>query len=185
MNAKLRKELEKQDTEELVRLIAEMSERFPIARMYLTMEFGFESSGIIEKYRKAIHREYFPGRGKGKARSSRVNKMLKEFFQIAAFQEERIEMRLYALENMVEYYRLYIHDYEPFLKNLFRHWLAYLQGAQAEGLFETHADRLNKMMTEKFKQYGVGQKMVEIETLVLSGMGSQEEMENLLLFSSE
>ena len=180
MNTKLRKELEKQDPEELIRLISEMSTRFPIAKMYLTMEFGFESAGIIEKYQKAIRKEYFPSRGTGKARSSRVNKMLKEFFQIAAFQEERIEMRLFALENMVEYYRIYLTDSEPFLKNLFKTWASYLQETRAEGLLELQRPRIDKMLTDKFRRYSVGQKMIEIEEAVLSDTWDEEAVETII-----
>ena len=160
MNTKLRKELDKQDPEELIRLISEMATRFPIAKMYLTMEFGFEGKAIVEKYKKSILKEYFPTRGHGKARSSKVNRILREFSQIVAFQEDMVEMQLYQLEQAVLYYRSYHHDHEPFLNNLYKNWADYLQNARQQGLLELHRPRLEQMFPAKFKSSWVDRKSV-------------------------
>lgn len=177
MNTKLRKELEKQDSEELIRLISEMATRFPIAKMYLTMEFGFEGKAIVEKYKKAILKEYFPTRGHGKARSSKVNRILKEFSQIVAFQEDKVEMQLYQLEQAVLYYRSYHHDHEAFLKNLYKNWADYLLNARQQGLLESHQSRIDLMFPAKFKTSWVGRQLENIYTAIESG--NWDEVESL------
>ena len=99
------KELEKQDPEELLRLLTEVTRRFPVAKMYLTMEFGLEGTTIVEKYQREIYKEYFPKRGTGKARSSKVNKILKEFSLISAFREDLVDMYWFQVKNAISYYQ--------------------------------------------------------------------------------
>ena len=156
------KELEKQDKEELVRLLAEMSKRFPVANMYLTMEFGFENAGIIEKYKKALEKEYFPARGHGKARSSRINKILKEFTQIAAFKDDILEMKWYQIERAVVYYRSYHYEYEPFINNLIKNWSAFLSAAKSENSLSQFEKRIQNLFTDGFKKFWLYEKFWEI-----------------------
>jgi hypothetical protein len=156
------KELEKQDKEELVRILTEMSRRFPIANMYLTMEFGFESAGIIEKYKKAIRKEYFPTRGYGKARSSKVAKILKEFTQIAAFQEDVVELMWYQIENAIDYYKLFGSEYEPFLNNLLKNWKFFLEKARKEGLMPLYSEKADALFTERFKKSWLATQLIFI-----------------------
>jgi len=159
LKTKLSKELEKQDGEELLRLVKELARRFPVASMYLTMEFGLDSQPIIDKYKKQIYKEYFPTRGHGKARSSRVNKILKEFTQVAAFQEDVLDIRLYQVELAVEYYRSYVYDYEPFITNLFKNWSTLIGMLHKEGLVGDYNERVGRMFNDKFVRYFVGEQM--------------------------
>lgn len=147
----LKKELEKQDPEELLRLLTEVARRFPVANMYLTMEFGLESEKILEKYRKELKKEYFPTRGYGKARSSKVNRIIKEFCQVAAFQEDVLEMRWYQLQLALEYYMTYSRDYEPFLNNLFKNWEAFWILARKEGWWSQYEEKLEAFVPARWK----------------------------------
>jgi len=156
------KELEKQDKEELVRILGEMAKRFPIANMYLTMEFGFESAGIIEKYKKAIEKEYFPNRGHGKARSSRVNKILKEFAQIAAFKDDILEMQWYQIQRAVTYYQAYHHEYEPFINNLLKNWTVFLSATKSENSLSHFEKRIEDLFTDHFRRYWLYSKLWKI-----------------------
>jgi len=155
----LSKELEKQEPEELLRLLNEISKRFPVAKMYLTMEFGFDGIVIIEKYKKLIEKEYFPSRGHGKARSSKVTKILKEFNQIAAFREDVLDMQLYQIERAVVYYQAYRHEYEPFINNLIKNWSAFLSAASKEGFLFQYQERIEKMFTDRFKKFWLQKEM--------------------------
>jgi len=141
--------------------LTEISKRFPVAKMYLTMEFGLESAGIIEKYKKTIDKEYFPTRGHGKARSSRVAKILKEFTLIAAFREDVLDMQLYQLEKAVVYYQAYHHEYEPFINNLLKNWIAFIKAANQEGLIFQYKERIEKMFTERFKKFWLQKELEE------------------------
>ena len=156
------KELEKQDKQELVRILGEMAKRFPVANMYLTMEFGFESAGIIEKYKKAIEKEYFPSRGHGKARSSRVNKILKEFTLIAAFKEDIFEMQWFQIQRAVIYYQSYHHEYEPFINNLLKNWVTFLSAAKSENNLSQFEKRIEELFSDNFRKFWLSGKLRKI-----------------------
>lgn len=141
----LLKELEKQEPEELLRLLGELSARFPVADMYLRMEFGFEAEPIIEKYRKSLLKEYFPSRGRGKARVSRAEKILKEFALVSAFPEDLLEMYWFQLEQALRYHGTYAHDYEPFIKGIFRTWEKILNFSEAGSDKDSCAEKLRKI----------------------------------------
>jgi hypothetical protein len=147
----LKKELEKQDPEELLRLLTEVARRFPVANMYLTMEFGLENEKILEKYKKELKKEYFPTRGHGKARSSKVNRILKEFCLVAAFQEDVLEMRWYQLQLAIEYYISYGHDYEPFLNNLCKNWETFWVLARKEGWWSQYETKFDEVVPARWK----------------------------------
>jgi len=158
----LLKELEKQDPEELLRLLNEMIKRFPVAKMYLSMEFGLEGTTIIEKYQREIYKEYFPKRGTGKARSSKVNKILKEFSLISAFRDDLVEMYWFQVQNAILYYQTYVHDYEPFLNNLFKNWKIFLDMAREEDLLSTYESKMEALFTERFKRYWLYAQLMNI-----------------------
>ena len=164
VKGKLGKELEKQDAEELLRLVKEMAARFPVAKMYLQMEFGLESETTIARYKKLLLKEYFPSRGHGKARSSRVNRTLKEFSQIAAFQEDIVEMRFYQVEQAVAFYKAYLHDYDPFISNLLKNWQLVVNMLHREGLVATYEPRVYAMLDDRFQRYWLGSRLMEIWT---------------------
>lgn len=156
------KELEKQDPEELLRLLTEVTRRFPVAKMYLTMEFGLEGTSIVEKYQREIYKEYFPKRGTGKARSSKVNKILKEFSLISAFREDLVEMYWFQVKHAISYYQTYVHDYEPFLNNLFKNWKIFLDMAREEGLLSTYEPQMDALFSDRFKRYWLYAQLMDI-----------------------
>ena len=144
----------------MLRLLKEMAKRFPIAQMYLNMEFGFENQVIVEKYKKALIKEYFPTRGHGKARSSKVNQMLKEFTQIAAFQEDVLEIYFFQVELAVQYYRAYLYEYMPFLNQIYKNWTFIIKLAHQGGWADTYQPRVDKMLDENFIRYDLGESMI-------------------------
>ncbi len=140
----LLKELEKQEPEELLRLLEEVSRRFPVAEMYLRMEFGFEAAPILEKYRKALRKEYFPTRGRGKARVSRADRILKEFALVSAFPEDLLEMHWFQLELAIRYYVNFGHEYEPFIKGLLRNWQKVMDLARDAGNLADYVEKMEE-----------------------------------------
>jgi len=158
----LQKELEKQDPEELLRLLSEISRRFPVAKMYLTMEFGLEGTAIIEKYKKEITNEYFPTRGTGKARSSRITKILKEFALISAFKEDLVEMYWFQVKSAIGYYQNYQYEYDPFRKNLLKNWKIFIDLAREERSLDSYLPRMEEFFTERFKRYWLYDELMQI-----------------------
>jgi hypothetical protein len=117
---------------------------------------------IIEKYKKALEKEYFPTRGHGKARSSRVNKILKEFAQIAAFKEDILEMQWYQIERAVVYYQAYHHEYEAFINNLLKNWTTFLSAARSENILPQFEERIKIMFSDHFKKFWLYGRLWEI-----------------------
>jgi hypothetical protein len=130
--------------------------------MYLTMEFGLENESILEKYRKEIRKEYFPNRGRGKARSSRIQRILKEFCLVSAFQEDVLAMYGYQLQMAVEYYRQYDYDYPPFLNNLFKNWKIYLDLLREQGKWEELETEMKDVFNPRFKRTWLYDRLMEI-----------------------
>lgn len=156
MKIKLSKELEKQDPEELLRLIKEMARRFPIANMYLNMEFGLESEAVIQKYKKLLDKEYFPTRGHGKARSTRAIRTLKEFEKLAVFDEDMVDMRWHQIELAAKYHVAHRYMYEPFIQNFYSLWNQFIQRLHDAGLVETYRERVEKLLSSRFGVSHVG-----------------------------
>lgn len=146
MKSKLLKELDKQDKEELLRLLKEISRRFPLAKMYLNMEFGIDSLPIIEKYKKLIDKEYFPARGQGKARSSKVNRTIKEFTRLVVFPEDLADIRLHQVEQAVRFMEIHNHQSEVFLSNLQSQWMETAQYLHKQDLTSSFSDRIETLL---------------------------------------
>jgi len=151
LKTKLTKEIEKQDPEELLRLIREMARRFSITNMYLSMEFGIDSEAILLKYKKQLDKEYFPTRGHGKARSSKANRILKEFDKLAAFAQDSAELRFYQIELATQFQKSYDYYYEPFIQNIYSNWHALTLFLHKQGLVSDFQERVNLLLNKTLK----------------------------------
>lgn len=146
MKSKLLKELDKQDKEELLRLLKGLSRRFPLAKMYLNMEFGIDTLPIIEKYKKLIDKEYFPSRGNGKARSSKVNRTIKEFSRLVVFPEDLADIRLHQVEQAVRFMEAHHYQSDVFLSNLQTQWGETAQYLHKHDLASSFSDRIENLL---------------------------------------
>lgn len=162
MKQKLSKELEKQDPEELLRLIREMARRFPIANMYLSMEFGIDSEAILLKYKKQLDKEYFPGRGYGKARSSKASRILKEFDKLAAFPQDIAELRLYQIELAAQFHKAHDYFQETFIQNLYANWHHFTSLLHKHGLVEDFQNRVDILLDKTLKGTFIQEAFLEI-----------------------
>jgi len=162
LKTKLTKELEKQDPEELLRLIREMARRFPIANMYLSMEFGIDSDAILLKYKKQLDKEYFPTRGHGKARSSKANRILKEFDKLAAFAQDAAELRFYQIELATQFQKSYDYYYEPFIQNIYANWHTLTVLLHKQGLVDDFQERVNLLLNKTLKGTFFQESLLEI-----------------------
>lgn len=167
----LLKELQKQDPEELLRLLAEVAKRFPIAKTYLQLEFGMGSEEILQKYKKQLMKEYFPGSRPGKARGSRANKILKEFDNLVAFPEDSLELRFYQLELVGEYYCYYGYNTDPFINNLTQNWTLFCKLIRKHQAWESYEDKLEQLLDEKFSHSSLGRNL----RLILEKRGLEAE----------
>lgn len=179
MKTKLTKELEKQDPEELLRLIREMARRFPIANMYLSMEFGIDSEAILVKYKKQLDKEYFPTRGHGKARSSRANRILKEFDKLAAFAQDAADLRFYQIELAAQYQKSHDYYYEPFIQNIYSNWQTLTVLLHKQGLLADFQDRVELLLGKTLKGTFIQENLQEIWEEGAASLNEEEVEEDL------
>ena len=89
-------------------------------------------------------------------------KILKEFTQIAAFQEDVVELMWYQIENAIDYYKLFGSEYEPFLNNLLKNWKFFLEKARKEGLMPLYSEKVDALFTERFKKSWLATQLIFI-----------------------
>lgn len=156
------KELQKQDPEELLRLLKEVSKRFALAKTYLQLEFGIAAEETLEKYKRQLKKEYFPETRPGKARGTRANKILKEFDNLVAFPEDSLELRFYQLQLASEYFRLFSIVKEAFVNNLIQNWTLFCQLVQKHDAWDNYEERLQKLIEENFGKSLIRRSLKEI-----------------------
>jgi hypothetical protein len=125
------------------------------------MEFGFEPEPILEKYRKALTKEYFPTRGRGKARVSRAEKILKEFALVSAFPEDLLEMHWFQLKLAIRYYFANDYQYEPFLRGIFRAWEKILNLSRENNAWGNAHEMLASQFPEWAKKSGLHRALIQ------------------------
>ncbi|NJB84571.1 hypothetical protein GGR26_000316 [Lewinella marina] len=84
--------------EELERLYG----RFPVLREYYRMELG-DPKVVIDKYKDALRKVFFPARGRGKRGRSQSRKIIKKFAEVSIHPKDLVELHFYRAELMAEY----------------------------------------------------------------------------------
>ncbi len=84
--------------EELQRLYA----RFPVLREYYQMELT-DPKKVVDKYKAALRKSFFPARGRGKRGRSQSRKLIKKFAEVSIHPRDLVELHFYRAELMAEY----------------------------------------------------------------------------------
>lgn len=88
---------------ELEAEIKKLYSKFADVKTFYELELGDDTSDILESYKGRIHKEYFPTRGYGRARSSESRKVITEFKKVSVFQKDVIDLMLYRVEVMIQF----------------------------------------------------------------------------------
>ena len=91
--------------EQLVKELDKLYSKFKNVQEFYLMELAEDTSGILEKYKEALDKEYFPKTkmGYGKARASVANKIISDFAKIKVYDVDLIELMLYRVSLCIQY----------------------------------------------------------------------------------
>ena len=91
--------------EELIKELDKLYSKFKNVQDYYSMELTEDTSAVLNKYKEALKKEYFPNTkfGIGEGRASIARKIISEFTKIKVFDADLIDLMLYRVELCVEY----------------------------------------------------------------------------------
>ena len=131
--------------EEMQRLYA----RFPVLREYYQMELG-DAKKVVDKYKAALRKSFFPARGRGKRGRSQSRKLIKKFAEVSIHPKDLVELHFYRAELMAEYIRARRIDSEAYHDSTVKAFEEACTMADREVLLDTFADGA-RQLTELFE----------------------------------
>ncbi|WP_116107696.1 DUF6155 family protein [Lewinella sp. IMCC34191] len=131
--------------EELQRLYA----RFPVLKEYYQMELT-DPQKVVDKYKTALRKAFFPARGRGKRGRSLSRKLIKKFAAVSIFPKDLVELHLYRAELMAEYIAARRIDSEAYHASTVKAFADAAAMAEKEVLLDTFADGA-RQLTELFE----------------------------------
>lgn len=141
----LTKYLKQATKTELEKEVKKLYDKFKEVKKYYKIEFTNDTTEIVNEYKAAIRKEYFPNRGFGKARSNVSRKVVTDFKKISIFQKDVIELLLYRTEVMLEFTNTYGDIDEAFYNSLTRSFdeaCKLIRQEQLEGDFRIYCKEL-------------------------------------------
>lgn len=91
------------DRDQIVTVLLELYDARKDAREYLEYYVNPDENKMLEKYKAVIAKEFFPAKGRPRARTSVCKKAVKEFITLHPSPRLVIDLRLFLLENIVRY----------------------------------------------------------------------------------
>jgi hypothetical protein len=133
------------DEDELREELAMLYGRFPLLRAYYDMELADDPKPLIDKYKHALRKTFFPSRGRGKRGRSLSSKVIKEFSLIAVHPKDVVEMHFYRAELMAEYIAARRIDGETFHASAVKAYADACQRAEREVLLDYFAEGARRL----------------------------------------
>ena len=90
------------EEDELRDELQRLYDRFPVLREYYQMELG-DTKRVVDKYKAALHKAFFPTRGRGKRGRSQSRKLIKKFAEVSIHPKDLVELHFYRAELMAGY----------------------------------------------------------------------------------
>ena len=145
---KLNKYLQSLNKQELVDLIARLSKQIPELNQYFQLQLDEKSAKkVVEKYKKAIKKEFFPSRGFGKARLSIARKPIDDFKHVAPQSFLLIDVMFYYVEQGVKFTLEYGDIDEPFYISMETMFERALELTKKIDVLDKYQDRSYKIVT--------------------------------------
>ena len=91
------------DRDQIATVLLELYDARKDAREYLEYYVNPDENKMLEKYKSVIAKEFFPSKGRPRARTSVCKKAVKEFITLHPGPGLVVELRLFLLENLVRY----------------------------------------------------------------------------------
>jgi len=101
----LKKSIQNYSQNELIDLIADISQACPQAREFLTVKFADKKNikDLLEKYKQKVKNEFFPTRGFGRLNLREAKKAISDFKRICPDKTMSVELMLFYVENCVAF----------------------------------------------------------------------------------
>ncbi|HRF67896.1 MAG TPA: DUF6155 family protein [Muribaculum sp.] len=99
----LKRQLMMLDRDQIATVLLELYDARKDAREYLEYYVNPDENKMLEKYKSVIAKEFFPSKGRPRARTSVCKKAVKEFITLHPGPGLVVELRLFLLENLVRY----------------------------------------------------------------------------------
>jgi len=150
----LKKHLRNKGDEELINEIIELVKLYPNVKEYYKAKLLPQSEiEIWEKYKNVIKNEFFPDRGFGKLRYSKINEAIREYKKLTSNSELIAELMCYYTEIGIKFTREYGDIDEKFYINIEKSYINALDYIQKYDLQEVFEDQAHEI---KVKAAGIG-----------------------------
>jgi len=143
----LKKQLERRSKEQLIDTIAELYGTFGEVQDYFQAQLNpVDTEELVEKYKSAIRKEFFPERGFGKARRSVARKAISDYRKVSRDPLGVAELMIYFVEMGVRFTNEYGDIDEPFynsMESMYHKAVQYIFQHELQGHFD---DRCRNIM---------------------------------------
>jgi hypothetical protein len=157
-NTQIKKALSDCEREECLEIILEIVHACPQAREFLTMKLTENRNEILEKYKQKVRYEFYPPWGGiGRLRLKEAKKSITDFTKLCPDKIMSIEIKLFYVENCVEFTGDYGDIGEKFYNSAVSVYEQAVKEINAADVivYEKFADRL-RACVDKTIDYGWG-----------------------------
>ncbi len=149
----VKKELNKMDKSEMIKLISEMYSKIPSAKEFLDIFSGVKIETLIEKYKKEIERYVYPSGREMLLRESEARKIIRNVRKMKIV-ELNVELELYYVEcclEIIEDFGYFNESYYIAIQKMFNNAL---DGISQIGENEKYESRINDIYNTA-NEYGI------------------------------
>lgn len=146
------KYLQSLSKEELENQVLDLYTRFKPVKTYFDFVFHPKEDRLIEEAKFKINKEYFPAKGKVKARRSVAQKIIKHFLTLELKAEGTADVMLFHLETALAYNKVKPSKQDAFYTSMLRSFEQAVQFTEANGLTHVFNQRMADIVEEVWSQ---------------------------------
>jgi hypothetical protein len=132
--------------EELITDVTELFKRFPSVKDYYQVKlYPQAQTEVLNKYKKTIEDEFFPGRGFGKARLSIAKKAISDYRKVCNNKIDTIDIMLFYVEQGVKFTLAYGDIDEAFynsMEGMYEKALIAMNELNVKSVFEQRSKKI-------------------------------------------
>ena len=149
----VKKELNKMDKSEMIKLISEMYSKIPSAKEFLDIFSGVKIETLIEKYKKEIERYVYPSGREMILRESEARKIIRTVRKMK-ITELNVELELYYIECCLEIIQDFGYYDENYYISIQKMFVSATNGISDIGEEKKYQPRINKILSVA-SEYGI------------------------------
>lgn len=149
----VKKELNKMDKSEMIKLISEMYSKIPPAKEFLDIFSGVKIETLVEKYKKEIERYVYPSGREMVLRESEARKIIRTVRKMK-ITELNVELELHYVECCLEIIQDFGYSDENYYISIEKMFDSATSGISEIGEEEKYQTRINKILSIA-SEYGI------------------------------